>query len=233
MEPTDVLAGGDVRLWRGDCLDVLPTLDRPEFAAVLTDPPYGMNYDTDSTRFTTNENGHGEASKRTYPRVEGDDRPFDPAPWLDFPRVILWGFHHFAGRVPVGTVLVWLKKADSSFGAFLSDAELAWMKGGHGVYCRRDTSMLGITRERRHPCQKPIGLMRWCLERLKLSPGAWVLDPYMGSGTVGVACLQMGLRYAGVELDPGHYATALSRLRHASGNGPGQLLSILGDGGSD
>lgn len=143
---------------------------------------------------------------------------------MGFPKVILWGYQHFAARLPVGSVLVWIKRYDAAFGSFLSDAELAWFKGGHGVYCRRDVSNNLSANDRLHPTQKPVGLMRWCLERAKLPAGSVVLDPYMGSGTVGVACLQMGYRYIGVEIDEAHYATVLRRLTHATGGGPGQLF---------
>jgi site-specific DNA-methyltransferase (adenine-specific) len=204
----------------GDCLEVLRGMDAGAFDAVVTDPPYGMNYNTDSTRFTTNQNGHGDPSKRKYPRVHGDDKPFDPAPWLSFPKVILWGFHHFATRVPVGSILVWLKKADTSFGTFLGDAELAWMKGGHGVYCRRDTSLLGMTRKRCHPTQKPVGLMRWCIRRLKLRPGATILDPYMGSGTTGVAAVLEGFNFVGIEKEAAYVDIARRRIAEAEAETP-------------
>src|SRR5262245_26113503 len=176
----------------GDALELLPMLPGGCVDAVVTDPPYGMDCDNDCTRFTMTPNGHGEVSKRIYPPTIGDDKPFDPSLWLAFPRVVLWGSNHFSERLPVGTTLVWLKKFDTKFGVFLSDAEIGWMKGGHGVYCRRDTSLLGITNERAHPNQKPVGLMEWCFERAKVSVGACILDPFTGSGTTGVACIQTG-----------------------------------------
>ncbi len=69
---------------------------------------------------------------------------------------MLWGSNHYAQRLPVGTTLVWLKRNDAGFGSFLSDAELGWMNTGHGVYARRDLSMMAETLTRMHPTQKPI-----------------------------------------------------------------------------
>lgn len=204
-----------VELHLGDCLDVMRNLPDGSVDAVVTDPPYGMANNCDYTRFTAGPHGHGLASSRQYAPVIGDDKEFDPTPWLAFPKVVLWGFHHFAARLPVGTVLVWLKRNDGGFGSFLSDAELAWMKGGHGVYCRRDTSLMGKTRHRVHPTRKPVSLMKWCLDMAKVPVGATVLDPFMGSGTTGVACVQTGRRFIGCEIDEGYYAIAEKRIAEA------------------
>ena len=202
----------DVRLICGDCLAVLPTLDAGGIDAVVTDPPYGMENDCDYTRFTMGPRGHGAAASRKYAPIVGDDRPFDPGPWLDFPMAILWGSNHFAASLPVGTSLVWIKRLDDAFGSFLSDAEIGWMKRGHGVYCRRDLSMTSIAKKRVHPTQKPVGLMTWCIGRLDLKPGATILDPYMGSGTTGVAAVRLGFGFIGIEVDPRYFEVARRRI---------------------
>jgi DNA modification methylase len=67
-----------------------------------------------------------------------------------------------------------------------------------------------------HPTQKPIGLMRWCIERLKLNPGATILDPFMGSGSTGVAAIKMGFHFIGIECNPAYFAIAESRIRSAT-----------------
>ena len=95
----------------------------------------------------------GEGRKRLGCTVHGDDEPFDPSSWLAFSEVTLWRSNHFAAGLPVGTTLVWIKRLDPAFGAFQPDAELAWMKGGHGVYCHRDTTDggRGTVSVRSHP----------------------------------------------------------------------------------
>lgn len=210
---------GKYRLMEGDCLELMKSIPAGSVDAVITDPPYGMDWDTDNTRFTMGPNGHGAVTRRTYPRIEGDAEPFDPSPWLCFPKVVLFGYQHFASRLPVGTVLVWLKRLDGGFGSFLSDAELAFMKGGCGVYAKRDTSLLAQTKRRVHPAQKPASLMRWCLDMAKVPVGATVLDPYMGSGSTGVACLQTGRNFIGIEKDPTYYKIACDRLSEAAAQG--------------
>lgn len=161
----------------GDCLDILPTLASGSIDAVITDPPYGMSNRTNSKRFTGGNRiaTRGEG-RDDWPEVKGDAVPFDPTPWLAFPKAILWGANHFAARLPTGTTLVWIKRADHLFGTFLSDAEIGWMKGGHGVYCHREQFPPPCRMEEAggpvaHPNQKPIGLMRWCIARLGLQAG--------------------------------------------------------------
>ena len=205
-----------VSLYLGDCRDIAPTLTGVD--AVISDPPYGMNLNTNNSRFS---GGNVASISRRGNRIGtgegigiiGDDTPFDPAPWLEYPAVVLFGSNHFSKRLPVGTTLVWLKRHDAGFGSFLSDAEVAWMKGGHGVYAKRDLSMNSEALTRRHPTQKPVSLMAWCMDKAKVPTGATVLDPYAGSGTTGIACLRTGRRFVGIEKCPRHFATALDRIR--------------------
>lgn len=110
----------------------------PKSAAIVSDPPYGMKWNTDSTRFTGR--AKGGLGRSDWKPIAEDDKPFDPAPWLDFAAVVLFGMNHFAQRLPVGTTLVWTKRRPEDYGMFLSDAELAWMKGGYGVYCFLDAT---------------------------------------------------------------------------------------------
>lgn len=199
-----------------DCLDMLPTL--PADASIIADPPYGMKANTDSTRFSGGDRlsiarrGQGRAD---WGAIAGDHAPFDPSPWLDFPRVVLFGANHYAARLPVGTTLVWIKRLDAAFGTFLSDAEIAWCKGGHGVYCYRDLSLTADTLNRAHPTQKPIGLMQWAMTRAKVPPRGLVVDPYAGSGSTGVAAIQTGRRVILCEIDPTHAQTARRRCADA------------------
>jgi DNA modification methylase len=200
-----------VSLYLADCLDLLPI----EADAVVSDPPYGMNWNTDSTRFATGQRTAGPGRNRDA--ILGDDTPFDPSPWLGYDKVVLWGSNHYAQRLPIGTTLVWLKRLDEGFGSFLSDAEIAWMRGGHGVYafrkCFPHASRTVEAGDSVHPSQKPVVLMSWCLEQAKVPEGATVLDPFMGSGSTGVACIRTGRNFIGVEKDERYFEIAADRLR--------------------
>ncbi len=202
-----------ITIYHGDCLGIIPLLS--DVDAVISDPPYGMKLNTNNARFSGGtagniaKRGNGPGTGGGTP-IYGDDKPFDPAPWLNFDKVILWGFNHFAQRLPIGTTLVWIKRFDNAFGSFLSDAELAWMKGGYGVYCKRDLSLTAETRKRTHPTQKPLGLMKWCIEKAKM-PGT-ILDPYMGSGTTLRAAKDLGLKAIGIEIEERYCEIAAKRM---------------------
>ena len=182
--------------------------------SVISDPPYGMAYNVDSSRFSGGNNvsvakrGRG---KNGFHAVEGDDKPFDPTPWLAYQHCTLWGSNHFGRHLPVGTTLVWIKRNDRGFGTFLSDAELAWSKGGHGVYCFRDLSMNAEAKVRAHPTQKPLPLMRWCIKRDKTD--GIILDPFMGSGTTLRAAKDLGRKAIGIEIEEKYCEIAAERLR--------------------
>jgi hypothetical protein len=142
--------------------------------------------------------------------VFGDDEPFDPSLWLNFPEVVLWGFNHFPQALAKGTALVWLKRYDNGFGTFLSDAEIAWVNTGYGVYCKRDLSLQSESSTRVHPSQKPVAIMSWCIGYTKINP---VIDPFMGSGTTLVAAKRLGRRAIGIEIEESYCEIAVDRLR--------------------
>lgn len=201
---------GGITIYHGDCRELSRFLQAD---AVVTDPPYGMGWDVDSTRFSGGSlasrlrrgTGNGTSSA-----VIGDDEPFDPSPWLDFDSVVLWGSNHYAARLPTGTTVVWVKRNDDAFGTFLSDGEVGWVKGGHGVYCFRDLSMCGEAKVRAHPTQKPVPLFRWCIERYaKLGT---ILDPFMGSGTTLRAAKDLGRKAIGIEIEERYCEIAARRL---------------------
>lgn len=205
-----------VKLHCGDCLEILKRIPAGTVDAVVTDPPYGIDWNTDNTRYSS---WTPSSSRGNFKRIIGDNRPFDPSPWLGFPKVLLWGANFYSDSLPGGGWLTWIKKTDQGFGQFLGDAEVAWVKGGKTVYCFRH-HWSGAARETErgptlHPTQKPVALMRWCIERIKLKPGSTILDPYMGSGPVGIAAVQLGMNYIGIEIDPAYHAIAKRRITEA------------------
>lgn len=202
---------GDCRLILGDCREVLPLL--PKIDAVVTDPPYGIGYQK-------GEGGKGAHSFRNVGAISGDDEPFDPSPWLSFDDVILWGGNHFAARLPHGRWLAWDKLAGMAEFDSFSDVEFAWRKGrgkdrifNHLWKGICQASEKGGGRERWHPTQKPIEVMRWCIQQI---PDArTILDPFMGSGTTGVACVKLGRKFIGIEIDEKYFDIACRRIEWA------------------
>jgi len=206
-----------VTIYHGDCREVLPSLDSVDL--VLTDPPYGMNWNTDSTRFSGGETPAARGRGVKWNPVHGDSEPFDPTPFLIFPKVLMFGANHYAQKLPVGTTLVWVKR--DKFGSFLSDAEIIWMKGGHGVYCFRDFSMngRGANFPNYHPTLKPVSVMEWCVGKADIPADNVILDPFMGSGTTGVACANLGRKFIGIEIEPKYFDVACERIEAAYAQG--------------
>jgi site-specific DNA-methyltransferase (adenine-specific) len=208
---------GEATLYLGDCREVLPTLGRVD--AVVTDPPYGIGLNTDNSRFSggntasVSRHGNGVGSANGA-RIINDNAPFDPSFLLSIPGdKIIWGWNNYPDLLPRGACLVWIKRNDEAFNSFLSDAELAWFSRGHGVYCRRDLSNNAIANDRAHPTQKPVSLMEWCLGFV---PNArTILDPFMGSGTTGVACARLGRSFIGCEIEPRYFDIACRRIEDA------------------
>lgn len=211
---------GEHILILGDCRDVLPALGKVD--AVVTDPPYGIGY-VRGTSKTGLHRGAG-ANKHAGVPVYGDDQPFDPAPILAISdNVLMWGADHFYPRLPdSGRWLAWNKLgALEPWGSF-TDVEFAWhsSEGAARIFSHMWKGLVADKQGenngfRSHSTQKPIRLMEWCLEQAKTAAGETILDPFMGSGTTGVACAKLGRKFIGIEIEPKYFDIACRRVQAA------------------
>ncbi len=217
MSRVEHLADGVV-LHLGDCREILPTLGKVD--AVVSDPPYGISF-----AHGGNDNsgiGKGKyATKFAKEAIVGDDAPFDPKPLLALSdSVILWGGNHFADQLPASSSwLIWDKRAASGHSNDFADCEIAWSsrKGVARIFRHHWDGMMkaserGVPRE--HPTQKPIAVMAWSIEQVP-APADLILDPFMGSGTTGVAAVQLSRKFIGIEIDPKYFDTACRRIQAA------------------
>jgi DNA modification methylase len=194
-------------IWHGDCREILPAL--PKVDLVLTDPPYGIAHPCDF-----HSRGRGAlAACRDYPDVFGDDKPFDPNPWISGP-CILWGANHFSSKLPdMSGWLVWDKKRPDDLDQ--ATCELAWSNVIKGVR-RFDFMWNGMLRDGDdklfHPTQKPTELMIWCLNLRWTKTMDFILDPFMGSGTTLRAAKDLGRRAIGIEIEERYCEIAARRL---------------------
>jgi site-specific DNA-methyltransferase (adenine-specific) len=209
---------GDCRLLLGDCLEILPTLGRVD--AVVTDPPYGNKHSGDSSRFSGGNTRRGRGS--THGAIVGDGQPFDPKPFMVGDHQIFFGANFFPHHLRPGSLLVWAKRRPAAYGTFLSDGEVAWFSKGHGIYMMEHVfagSMPALEwsdnayTTSAHPFQKPIAVMEWCLGFLP--DATTIFDPFMGSGTTGVACVKQRRKFIGIEIDEGYFDIACERIRKA------------------
>lgn len=199
----------DVTLYCGDSLEVMAELETNSVDAVITDPPYGierLNKGLGYTRFK----GYGaEVNGITWDK-KPEQKVFDEIFRVGVVRLI-WGSNNFT--LPSSECfLVWNKR--QTVPNFAS-AELA--------YCDKDSLTAKVFEysihkhnhsDKYHPTQKPLALMKWCIE-LTTSVGDTILDPFMGSGTTGVAAVQLGRKFIGIEIDETYYEIAKKRIQQA------------------
>jgi len=200
---------GNCTLYLGDCREILPTLGKVD--AVVTDPPYGISYKSPS--------GKGRTFRGNYDVIEGDTEPFNPLPLLDYPQVVMFGANHYANKLPNSAKwLVWDKRAGMAQNNN-SDCELAWVKNGGSarLITHLWNGMLKDSerdQQRVHPTQKPIAVMQWVLDQTT-EQNETILDPYMGSGSTGVACVKSGRKFIGIEIDTNYFKIACERIENA------------------
>lgn len=200
---------GNATLYCGDCMDIMPTLGKVD--AVVTDPPYGIGEDGGAQRtrgkkgYTKHEKVSSWDSLRPPPEVFGL--------LIDISDVqVIWGGNYFADLLP--PTMGWLYWQKLMGGDF-SDGELAWTSENRAL---KEITKCPKGIDKAHPCQKPIEVMEWSISRLKNSP-AVVLDPFMGSGTTGVACANLGREFIGIEKEPKYFDIACTRIEQAQAQG--------------
>lgn len=204
-----------VTIYHGDARDIgqIPA------DALVADPPYGIDYKSNH-----NSSRIGWMKKwvrdTNFDPIYGDDEPFDPAPWLVYPKMVLWGANYYCSRLPDASCwLIWDKR-EGMTSDNQADCELAWTNLAgpprlfrhlwRGIMRRGEEN---VSRSPKlHPHQKPLGLMRWVLQHCELELGALIYDPFMGSGSTLRAAKDLGFRAVGVEKSEAFCETAAKRM---------------------
>lgn len=195
---------GAVTLYLGDCRDILPTLPRVD--AVVTDPPYGIGFGAKHTKWSAN---------RDVVLGEWDSEIPDVSGLLDLSDdIIIWGGERFG--LPIRRCwLTWVKPDAAPTFASTEFAWTSWDRPARHFM----QSISSVNGERiGHPTQKPVRLMKWCISHLP-DRADIILDPFMGSGTTGVAAVQMGRKFIGIEREPKYFDIAVRRIEEAQRQG--------------
>ena len=201
---------GDCTLYQGDCLEIMPTLGAVD--AVVTDPPYGIGENSKKVA------SRGKLAKpRDYGDFNWDNAPAPQSAILLLQKIsnwqIIFGGNYF-DLPKTSCWLIWDKKNGASD---FADCELAWTNLNKAVR-RIEWLWNGMIRKgddvRQHPTQKPSGVMEWCIKHLPDDANT-ILDPFMGSGTTGVACANLGRKFIGIELEPKYFDIACQRIEDA------------------
>jgi site-specific DNA-methyltransferase (adenine-specific) len=211
---------GDATLYLGDCREVLPGLSGVD--AVVTDPPYGVLAGARDSR----RNGHGLAK----PNYAGYDDTYEN--FTDLIVVPLNMALDACNRAAVftGPHIHEQRKPDAIGGVYCPAGcgRNVWgfkrflpvlLYGGApdlhlGAFVPTAISSTEVAETVDHPTPKPTGWMKW-LVNLTSRPGETVLDPFMGSGTTGVACHRLGRRFIGIEIEPRYFDIACRRIEEA------------------
>lgn len=218
-----IVKGEKYTLYLGDCLDIMPTLAAGTVDAVITDPPYGISM----------ARGMGVGGGGLIPRKKGKgvsaysgswdkERPCKSVFDLIFSYkspVIIFGGNYFADILPKSTKwLVWDKL--NTMPSY-SDYELIYTHGikGNAIkgYTQSTNGLLAEEKNRVHPTQKPIRLLTEIISDFTAESGT-ILDPFMGSGSTGVAAAKTGRHFIGIEKDPEYFEIACERVKNAYGD---------------
>jgi site-specific DNA-methyltransferase (adenine-specific) len=202
MHRKETIAEG-VTLYLGDCREILPALGKVD--AVITDPPYGI------ADVWKGGKGHGWGRARADGAVRN---VWDAAPptrevieqlLACSDQQVIWGGNYF--DLPESRCWYVWNKPERGF--TLAEAELAWTNRDSVI---RVFDAPRSEPDREHPTQKPVALMEWCV----MKTTGRVLDPFMGSGTTGVACVKLGRQFSGIEIHPPYFDLACRRIEQAT-----------------
>jgi site-specific DNA-methyltransferase (adenine-specific) len=191
---------GNATLYLGDCREILPTLGPVD--AVVTDPPYGIGFAAQPTKWQRRA-GHQAES-------------WDNSVIVDLPAIlskgekqVVWGGNYYE-LPPSRGWLSWYKPdAPPSMG----NVEFAWTNLNQNS--RQVLCSIGATNPERvgHPTQKPLAVMAFTLA--EIGSAQTILDPFMGSGTTGVAAIKAGKTFIGIEIEPKYFEIACKRIAEA------------------
>lgn len=210
-----VLEKANISIYNEDCLQALKRMEDKQFDLAIVDPHYGININNQSQG-----KGGGVARKIDYAKKDWDKQPPNDEYFRQLFRVsknqIVWGANHFISRLPFDSScwIVWDKdNGETDF----ADCELAWTSFKTAVR-RFKWTWAGMRQqnmknkeERIHPTQKPVSLYKWILDKYA-KQGDKILDTHLGSGSIAIACWDMGYDLTGYEIDKEYYDNACKRL---------------------
>jgi site-specific DNA-methyltransferase (adenine-specific) len=214
MKPYWTSKCGRHEIWHGDCLEILPTLGKVD--AIVTDPPYGLG---DKWK-----GGAGEFTASSW--------RFDPTEAMEWDSVtcnkeieeiikmkiptVIWGGNYY-NLAPVRGWFVWDKKQPDTWST--GQAELAWTNIDRSVrvfrlaQCEAHSEM----KDKEHPTQKPVSLISWCIRMMKIPEATTLCDPFAGSCSTGIACIENNKRSILIEKMEKYCKIGIRKMEEALG----------------
>jgi site-specific DNA-methyltransferase (adenine-specific)/modification methylase len=206
---------GDATLYMGDCMEILPTLG--DVDAVITDPPFGVG---NFVQTTGRKMGRGESRGKTVEWNESGPPPefFDVLRAKSKHRII-WGANFFNCFEDRGGAIVWDKAQSMPNFSKADIASCTHFQKTEVVRIPWTNFTAAHQAETDHPCERPVALYDWCIAYLPKSIRS-VMDPYLGSGSCGVATVRAGLHFIGIEREPRYFDIACRRIEQAYNQRP-------------
>ena len=211
----------DYTLHLGDCLEVMAGMEAGSVDAIVTDPPYGIGIEYSS--HDDSEVLWYELMAKVVPEMKR------VAKVVVMPSCAIKRMQWWYANFPPDWVIAWYKGSPghaSMIGFNDWEPHLIWGKPSHPMHDYFQTRC-GFD-DNGHPCPKPVQWATWLVSRV-VQEGCTILDPFMGSGTTGVAAMQTGRKFVGIELDPGYFAIAEQRIRKASQIAAGVFVTKAGN----
>jgi site-specific DNA-methyltransferase (adenine-specific) len=192
-----------------DCMDLMARYEDSYFDLAIVDPPYGLGIDGQK------ENKKGKQSDRKYHKQKQWDNEIpDKKYFNELERVsknqIIWGANYFVKHLTKGTKgwVVWFK---GQTGLTMSDCELAYSSFNCATRVVNINRVDLLKQNTIHPTEKPIRLYQWLLENYAKENDK-ILDTHLGSGSIAIACHNLGYELTGCELDKDYYEAAMKRI---------------------
>jgi len=187
-----------------DCMEYMSTLPDKAFELAIVDPPYGIG---------AGSMAQGKWVTSKMEKKDWDKTPPDEKYFYELFRVskkqIIWGGNYF--NLPPSRCFVIWDKGEGFKGRDFAECEQAWCSwDGNATVFKHDPLSNGDYRGKIHPTQKPVALYKWLLSRYA-KPGDRILDTHGGSGSIAIACHDLGYDLTWMELDADYYAAACKR----------------------
>lgn len=213
-----MLVASEIKLYNQDCMAAMREMPDKAFDLAIVDPPYGIG-DFNQTR-----------SRKIHKKIEWNDSIPTQEYFYELKRVsknrVIWGVNYYAKFVDDVGRLIHDKTgggrrkglpelsdcdlASHSFGVNMKIFHYLWQGNVQGENINWKNEGLD---KRIHPCQKPLQLYKWILERYA-KQGNKILDTHLGSGSIAIACYDMGYDLTGYEIDKDYYDAAVKRLEN-------------------
>lgn len=209
----------EINLYNEDCLQAMKAMQDNQFDLAIVDPPYGIGLDGDiSIRKPDRPSTWNKDDK--YTRKDWDKETPSAEYWKELFRIsknqIVWGGNYFTDNLPVSKCWVfWDKMFDKTFN--FSHGELAWTSFDKQLlkYTISSKAETRGGKDRIHPTQKPKKLYEWLLTRFA-NEGDKIIDTHLGSGSIALACWNMGFDLTAYEIDKEYYDKACNRFEQHS-----------------